>query len=191
MTSRDPSSGSGYFLYHSIGLFPDKSRRVSEALSALATVWGTPDDAQWPTSLDLRAQFIERWRQCIGAARGTLTTAENVTSALYSLIGSLPERHLAGRRLLIAADCFPSLHFLLAGMAERRHFTLDTVPLRAGETWVRDEDFIARWGPDVGVALLTHVTSTASHRCDLRLAADRRDIGTRHADLAFLRSTLT
>src|SRR5258707_1127262 len=116
MTSHEPTPGSGYFLYHSIGLFPDKTSRVSAALSPLAAVWGTPDDAQWPVSLGVRAQFIERWRQCIGAARGTLTTAENVTSALYSLIGSLPDHHLAGRRLLIAADCFPSLHFLLTGM---------------------------------------------------------------------------
>ena len=60
--------------------------------------------------------------QLIGAPAGTLTTAENVTTALYSLIGSLPDRHLRGRKLLIAADCFPSLHFLLAGMAERRGF---------------------------------------------------------------------
>ncbi len=176
MTSPEP--GAGYFLYHSIGQFADKAQRVAAALSALATVWSAPDDGQWPASLAIRAQFIERWRQCIGAPRGTLTTAENVTSALYSLMGSLPDHHLAGRRVLIAADCFPSLHFLLAGMAERRHFTLDTVPLRAGETWVRDEDFIARWGPDVGVAVLTHVTSTASHRCDLNaLLAHGRTVG--------------
>jgi selenocysteine lyase/cysteine desulfurase len=53
-------------------------------------------------------------------------------------------------------------------MAERRGFNVQTVPLRAGESWVRDEDFLAAWGEDVGVALLTWVTSTASHRCELR-----------------------
>jgi selenocysteine lyase/cysteine desulfurase len=97
-----------------------------------------------------------------------MTTAENVTTALYSIIGGLPERYLKGRKLLIAADCFPSLHFLLSGMAQRRGFTIDTVPMRPGEFWVRDEDFLAHWSADVGVALLTWVTSTASHRCDLR-----------------------
>jgi selenocysteine lyase/cysteine desulfurase len=40
------------------------------------------------------------------------------------------------------------------------------VKLRPGETFVRDEDFIAHWQDDVGLALLTWVTSTASHRCD-------------------------
>ena len=63
-------------------------------------------------------------------------------------------------------------------MAERRGFVIDTVPMRPGEYWVRDEDFIARWDADVGVALLTWVTSTASHRCDLRaLVAHGRAMG--------------
>jgi kynureninase len=162
------SDGSGYFLYHSIGMFPGKDERIAEALARVATFWGTPNDAQWPQSLEIRQKFIARWSDLIGAPTGTLTTAENVTTALYSIIGSLPDRWLHGRKLLIAADCFPSLHFLLAGMAERRGFEIDTVPMRPGECWVRDEDFIARWDADVGVALLTWVTSTASHRCDLR-----------------------
>ena len=57
-------------------------------------------------------------------------------------------------------------------MARRRGFVLHTVPMRAGEAWVRDDDFMAAWGPDVGVALLTWVTSTASHRCNLRALVD-------------------
>ena len=173
-----PDEGSGYFLYHSIGMFPGKGERIADALSRVAALWGTPDDAQWPKSLEIRQQFIARWSALIGAPAGTLTTAENVTTALYSVVGSLPDRYLEGRKLLIAADCFPSLHFLLAGMAERRGFALETVPLRPGEHWVRDEDFIARWDASVGVALLTWVTSTASHRCDLRaLTAHGRTMG--------------
>ena len=74
---------------------------------------------------------------------------------------------LTGRRVLVAADCFPSLHFLLSGLAERRGFTLDTVPLRPDESWVREEDVIARLGPDVALTLVTLVTSTAGYRADL------------------------
>ena len=162
------NDGSGYFLYHSIGMFPGKDARIAEALARVATLWGTPDDIQWAQSLEIRQQFIARWSALIGAPAGTLTTAENVTAALYSIIGGLPERYLRGRTLLIAADCFPSLHFLLSGMAERRGFFIETVPIRPGESWVRDEDFIARWDANVGVAVLTWVTSTSSHCCDLR-----------------------
>lgn len=150
-------------------MFPGKGPLMGEALQAFAEQWSALDDSQWPAALAIKQQFIERWQTLINAPAGTLTTADNVTTALYTFIGALPVHHLQGKRFLVAADCFPSLHFLLAGMAERRGFTLDTVPLRSGETWVRDEDLVSRWDESVGVALLTQVTSTASHRCDLDL----------------------
>ena len=174
----DDDAGSGYFLYHSIGMYPEKADQVAQALAGVAALWGTPDDEQWNRSLAIRGEFIDRWRRLVDAPAGTLTTAENVTAALHSLIGSLADRHLRGRKLLIAADCFPSLHFLLAGMAPRHGFELVTVPVRAGEHWVRDEDFLATWRTDVGVALVTWVTSTASHRCDLKtLVRHGREMG--------------
>jgi selenocysteine lyase/cysteine desulfurase len=169
---------SGYFLYHSIGTFPGKAERMAAALSEFSGVWSAEDDGQWPAALAARQRFVDAWGRLIDAPQGTLTTAENVTSALYSLIGGLPSERVAGKRLLVAADCFPSLHFLLAGLAERFNFVLDTVPPRPGESWVSDEDFIARWHDDVGLALLTFVTSTASHRCDVaRLAEHGREMG--------------
>jgi kynureninase len=172
------ADGSGYFLYHSIGMFPGKEAAIAEGLRKYAHLWSVPDDSQWPQALAIRQQFIESWRKLINAQPATLTTAENVTTALYSLIGSLPAHYLDGRRVLVAADCFPSLHFLLAGLAQRHGFTLETVPLRAGESWVRDEDFVERWTADVGVALITQVTSTASYRGDLpTLVAHGRRMG--------------
>jgi len=168
----DGPDGSGYFLYHSIGMFPGKAERITAALTRLAALWGTADDAQWERSLAIRAEFLELWRRLINAPADSLTTTENVTTALCSVIGALPDRALHGRKLLIAADCFPSLHFLLAGMASRRGFELVTVPIRDGEHWVRDDDFLTYWREDVGVALLTWVTSTASHRCSLRRLVD-------------------
>src|SRR5271166_1385170 len=143
---------SGYFLYHSIGMFPGKEDALRDELARFAAFWSRMDDAQWPTALALRQDFIDRWRALIDAPAGTLTTTENVTAGLYSVIGALPARHLRGRRVLVAEDCFPSLHFLLAELARRFDFTLDTVALRPGETYVRDEDFVARWQGDVGVA---------------------------------------
>jgi kynureninase len=172
------ADGSGYFLYHSIGMFPGKEALIAEGLREYAHLWSTPDDSQWPQALAIRQRFIGRWGKLINAPPGTLTTAENVTAALYSLIGSLPAKYLDGRRVLVAGDCFPSLHFLLAGLAEQHRFKLDTVAVRAGESWVRDEDFVARWSADVGIALITQVTSTASYRCDLpALVAHGRKIG--------------
>lgn len=156
-----------YFLYHSIGQYPGKSKDMAGALAEFADIWGAEDDAQWPKVLERREEFLSLWRALIDAPDGTLTSAENVTTALFSILGGLPEGRLRGQRVLIAADCFPSLHFLLNGLASRMGFALHTVPIRPGEFWVRDEDMLDAWGPDVGLALLTFVTSTSSHRCDL------------------------
>lgn len=167
MTQFDP----GYFLYHSIGQYPDKTKDMAAALGVFSAQWGALDDAQWPNVLAKRAEFIELWRALLDAPEGTLTSAENVTTGLFSILGGLPIEQLRGKRVLIAADCFPSLHFLLNGLADRMGFTLHTVQVRTGEFWVRDEDMIAAWGPDVGLALLTWVTSTSSHRCNLAALA--------------------
>ncbi|MFY8147396.1 MAG: aminotransferase class V-fold PLP-dependent enzyme, partial [Rhodobacter sp.] len=172
------SEASGYFLYHSIGQYPGKAKALAQAMAEFAQVWGAPDDAQWGYALGTRARFVERWRAIIGAPQGTVTTCENVTQGLHMLVTALPQGFLRGRRVLVAGDCFPSNHFLLTGLQDRLGFTLDTVPLRQGAAWVEDEDFAAAWGPDVGLALITWVSSTSSHRADLGgLVAHGRTMG--------------
>ena len=81
------NDGSGYFLYHSIGMFPGKDERIAEALARVATIWGTPNDAQWPLSLEIR------------------TLAPEVSMALVCRLASV-ERALSGRsvRLPVARD---------------------------------------------------------------------------------------
>jgi selenocysteine lyase/cysteine desulfurase len=107
-----------------------------------------------------------------------VTTFENVTGAFHGVLTALPAGHLRGRVVLVGADCFPSNHFLLQGLAEAHGFELKTVPIRQGSAHVEDEDFMAAWGPEVGVALLTWVSSTSSHRINLRqMVAHGRRMG--------------
>lgn len=167
-----------YFLYHSIGMYPGKDADLARAMTEFATVWGRPDDSQWGHVLPLRARFIDRWRAILNAAPDSVTTFENVTAAFHSLVQSLPAGHLRGRTVLVGADCFPSNHFLLNGMAEAHGFTLKTVAFRQGAAHVEDDDFLDAWTPDVGLALLTWVSSTTSHRIDLaRMVAHGRRMG--------------
>ena len=167
-----------YFLYHSIGQYPGKARDLAGAMAEFAFVWGKPDDGQWVYALGARQRFIDRWCAILGAAPQSVTTFENVTSAFHALLLSLPAGHLRGRKVLVGADCFPSNHFLLNGMAEKYGFTLVTVPLRQGAGHVEDEDFLDHWTPEVGLALLTWVSSTTSHRIALReLVAHGRRMG--------------
>lgn len=172
------SNHPGYFLYHSIGMYPGKERELAEATAEFAEVWAAPNDKQWGYVLLKRQDFIDYWRRIINAPKGSATTCESVTDGIYKLMRSLPDGMLRGKRVLVAADCFPSLHFLLTGLAPKMGFTLDTVPRSEGKAWVESEDFISCWGRDVGLALLTWVTSTASSRVDLvPLVAHGREMG--------------
>lgn len=155
-----------YFLYHSIGTFAGKEAAVNRAVADFSRHWCADDDGQWPDAMARRGTFIAGWQRLIGAPEGTLTLAESVTGALYTLMRGLTEARLAGGVVLVAQDCFPSLHFLLAELARRIGFTLRTVAPTGGRAYVTDDDFIAAWGPEVRLALITWVTSTASHRAD-------------------------
>ena len=172
------SQNSGYFLYHSIGQYPGKSADLAAVMADFAAVWGAANDKQWEYLLGQRAEFIDLWRQLIGAGEKTVTTCENVTQGLHMLVTALPENYLRGRKVLVAADCFPSNHFLLTGLQEKLGFTLHTVKLRQGASWVEDEDMIARWDRDVALALVTWVSSTSSRKADVEaLAAHGRTMG--------------
>jgi kynurenine formamidase/selenocysteine lyase/cysteine desulfurase len=168
----------GYFLYHSIGIYPGKEQDLADAMAEFSTVWSAPVDKQWGYVLRKRGDFVDAWRRLINAPKGSLTTCDNVTEGMQRIMRALPERRLRGKRVLVAADCFPSVHFLLAGLAPRMGFTLHTVPLSAGLPWVETADFMDAWGPDVGLALLTWVTSIGSSKMDYpALVAHGRAMG--------------
>ncbi|MGL4237031.1 aminotransferase class V-fold PLP-dependent enzyme [Tabrizicola sp.] len=168
----------GYFLYHSIGIYPGKEEDLADAMAEFAEVWASPNDKQWGYVLRKRQDFIDRWRRLINVPKGSLTTVDNVTEGMQKLMRALPQGILRGKRVLVAADCFPSLHFLLEGLAPKMGFTLETVPLSEGRAWVETADFIARWGRDVGLALLTWVTSIGSSKMDYpALVAHGRAMG--------------
>ena len=176
MTSNNAASG--YFLYHSIGMYPGKEDDLKTAMSEFSEVWSAANDKQWGYVLQRRQDFIDYWRRVINVPKGSLTTCESVTSGMHMLMRSLPDDSLKGKRVLVSADCFPSVHFLLAGLAPKMGFTLDTVPLSEGKAWVDTSDYIAHWQSDVGLALLTWVTSVASARSDMdALVAHGRDMG--------------
>ena len=129
--SRNTTDG-GYFLYHSIGIYPGKEQDLARAMAEFSDVWSAPNDRQWGYVLRKRQDFIDRWRRLINVPKGSLTTVDNVTEGLQKILRALPEGSLNRKRVLVAADCFPSLHFLLAGLAPKLGFTLTTVPVAEG-----------------------------------------------------------
>ena len=176
--STETGTGDAYLLYHSIGQYPGKREDMLEGLSAFTDVWAARDGNQWGEILRQRQEFIDLWAALINAPAGTVTTTESVTTGLMAVIGALPEGSLRGKKVLVAEDGFPSLHFLLTGLASRFGFSLVTVPIRQGGHWVETEDMIAHWDEEVALALLTWISSTTSHRLDIpQLVAHGRKMG--------------
>ena len=164
-----------YFLNHGVGIFPQQEARIAEAMAGYAADWCTADN--WDKGLAKRHEFLSSWAHELGTIPGNLCTMENVTTAVATLFGALPEVALKGRTVLIARDCFPSLHFLLNGLQERYGFTLKTVEDESSP-YMRDEVFLDAWDDEVGLALLTWVSSTTSHRIDLdKMVAQANKMG--------------
>ena len=162
---------SGWLMYHSVGVFPGQKKAITDALASFTASWCAPDDQRWDIALNARSALLANWAMLIGANPADVFGAQNVTEAFARFIDGLDDKALRGRTVLAAADCFPSLHFLLAGLAERRGFALRTVPVRDGEAYVHDDDFIAAWTPDVALALVTWVSSLTSKRANLETLA--------------------
>ncbi len=173
------SDGSGYFLYHSIGQYPGKAEALAAAMAEFARVWGAADDGQWGYALTQRARFVERWRAILGAPEGSVTTCESVTQGMHMLMTALPKDRLRGKTVLVAARLLSVEPFPSDGPAGavRLHAC---EPCRCGRArpGSRTRTIFAAWGPDVGLALLTWVSSTSSHRVDLApLVAHGRRMG--------------
>jgi kynureninase len=158
---------SGWLMYHSVGVYPGHRQAMTDALARFAATWCAPDDTRWDEALAARARLFSDWAALIGARDADVFGAQNVTDTFARFLDGLADDVLRGRTVLVAADCFPSLHFLLSGLAARRGFTLRTVPVREGEAYVRDEDFIEAWIGDVALALVTWVSSLTSKRVNL------------------------
>jgi kynureninase len=166
MNDQDPNFD-GWLMYHSVGVYPGHREGMTRALADFAADWCAPDDTRWDKALAARGRLLADWAALIGAQDTDVFGAQNVTDAFARYLDGLADDVLRNRTVLVAADCFPSLHFLLSGLAQRRGFTLRTVPVRDGEDYVRDEDFIEAWTGDVALALITWVSSLTSKRVDL------------------------
>ncbi|MCB1404809.1 MAG: aminotransferase, partial [Rhodobacteraceae bacterium] len=95
------TNAGGYFLYHSIGMYPGKDEDLARAMAEFAQVWAAPNDKQWGYVLRKRHEFTEHWGRLINAPKGSVTTTDNVTEGMHKLMRALPEGRLRGKRVLV------------------------------------------------------------------------------------------
>lgn len=168
---------SGYFLNHTVGVFPGQRQAINEMMKEYTTAWCDPVDGQWNYLMRCREEFLNRWGMLLGVDAINICSAENVTTAVYSLFSSLPQERLKNKTVLIAANCFPSLHFLLQGLQERYGYTLRTAK-NDNQYYCSDQAYINAWDKDVAFAVLTWISSTTSHQIDLtRLISHGKEMG--------------
>ena len=153
----------GWLLYHSVGMFPGQQGHARGA-GRLHDQLVQARPATLGRRLAARRQVLDLYASLLRAPADAVYAAENVTQAFAQFVGALGRARLTGKRVLIAADCFPSLHYMLTGLAPLLGYTLDTVPVDAAAGYVTDDGYIARWQDDVALAIITLVTSTASKR---------------------------
>ncbi len=158
---------SGWLHYHSVGLFPGQHEAMSKALAEFNDSWLSLKDNRWAVSEAKRQRAIELWSAIAGGNRRSVFTVENVTQAFGVFINSLPADTLPGRKVLIAFDCFPSLHYLMSELSKRIGFELKTVAMAPGSHYVTDDDFIADWDESIALAMVNWVSSVSSHRTDI------------------------
>jgi kynureninase len=169
---------SGWLMYHSVGRFPGQRQEIAAALAKFADSWYALDDKRWETAAQGRRRAQELWARLVGAVPTFVFASENVTTAFHHFIEALPLARLAGRKVLIAEDCFPSLYFLLTGLAPHLNFAIEIVRAVGNATYVTDDDFIAAWNEKIALAMVNWVSSVASKRADLsRLTAHGHKMG--------------
>jgi len=170
--SRVISGESGWLQYHSVGRFPGQREAISAALGGFTDAWLALDDRRWAIAGERRRRAIALWAELVGARPDSVFTAENVTLAFCAFIEALPPMLLPGKTVLIAEDCFPSLHFLLVELASRIGFRLETVRAAPGAFYVTDDVFLKAWHGDVALAMVNWVSSVSSKRADLARLAE-------------------
>jgi kynureninase len=117
----------GWLMYHSVGLFPQHETVVGAALAGYNRQWCRRESPRWDYGLQARDKMLGLWSQLIHGDPANVFASENVTEAFGRFVCALGPARLRGKKVLIAADCFPSLHFLLGGLADRFGFDLVTV----------------------------------------------------------------
>ncbi len=180
MLMKDNNSNlDGYFYNHAVGIYPGQKELLTSEMAAFGQAWVDPVSGQWAYAEKIYQEYLEHWAHLLNASASNLAPSENVTSGLMSVISSLPDSVLKNKKLLIAADCFPSLYFLLDGLKDRYGYELLCVGEKGTRYPVSEDEILSAWTEDVGFALLTWVSSTTSARQNLeKMVAHAQEMST-------------
>jgi len=141
-------------------------RATAAAVSALLGEWASDLVGGWERWADLPHLVGEGIAQLVGAAPGQVVVADSTTVNLYKLasaaMGARP-----GRRVVVGdANDFPTVRYVLQGLAARGGYEVRLVDSDALEG-PRPEEVAGALGPDVGLCCLSAVNFRSGAVADM------------------------
>jgi len=154
-------SRSVYMISNSLGAMP---RRTAQNLAAYADAWATRGVRAWEDRWwEMPAEVGNRIARIIGAADGTVSMHENVTTAhLVALSCQRPSG--SRRRIVCTAMDFPSMVYLFRGQ-EANGFELRVVPPEHDLT-IRTERLLDAIDDTTAIVAFSHVLFRTSYIMD-------------------------
>uniref|UniRef100_A0A832MMM2 Aminotransferase class V-fold PLP-dependent enzyme n=1 Tax=Eiseniibacteriota bacterium TaxID=2212470 RepID=A0A832MMM2_UNCEI len=157
-----------HFASHTLGAMP---RGVEEALRQYAHAWKSRGLRAWEEGwFGLPTETGNVLAGILGAAPGTISMCENVTSAeavFLSAVDFAPPRN----RLVCTAEDFPSVLYLYEGLA-RRGVEVVRVPAREGRR-IHEADVVDAIDERTAVVAVSHVMFRTAQVLDLAPIAAR------------------
>jgi kynureninase len=134
--------------------------RVAEALAAWVRDWGEHLIGGWNELgwWDLPVTVGDRIARLVGAAPGQVVAADSVTVNLYRLLEAAVALRRDRRRVVTAADDFPTDRYLVASVAARAGMEVDAVPIGSLADAV---------GDDTAVVVASHVHYRTGELADM------------------------
>ena len=139
-----------YAQSHSVGCLPHSAREALEA--SLLRPWASKGGGAWGDWLGAVEGFSSALAGLLNTQASHICPQPCVSDAFYNILTALPEAR--GKRLLMHGEAFPSLGFVVHGLAPQGFsLMLEDGPAEALETWDR------ALTSEVDVALITHAHS--------------------------------
>jgi len=161
-------SRSVYMINNSLGAMP---RRTARNLAAYADAWATRGVRAWEDRWwEMPAEVGDRIARVIGAASGSISMHENVTTAHMVALSSLRPTG-ARRRIVCTAMDFPSMVYLFRGQ-QANGFDLRIVPAEADLT-IRPDRFLDAIDETTAIVAFSHVLFRTSYIMDAAAVAAR------------------
>ena len=63
---------SGYFINHTVGVFPGQEQAIQDVMGDYAAAWCDPVNGQWDYLMQCREEFLNKWGKLLNVDSSTI-----------------------------------------------------------------------------------------------------------------------